>query len=227
MNFGLNKRPMEYTETIRGIDARLKAMTSPDVEVPSLVPYYFTPQSALTAMKRIAGARKFEDPELLMDLGVLFAADAHVLHSICIALAANGMPGEIEAVLQSRAEQEYPQYRQHALMPLFQMQPDLLAAHVLGLVEGGQTAKALQWCEKPQFREQLMKNPELALKYVAALRNQGRFQAAMDFCIAQKTNPYLQDRKFGQEFVMARAGCRDVLPIPLDEFRRRYPDARI
>src|SRR3989339_78408 len=89
-NFALTKQPIDHTDTIKGIDARLKDLIGTEVEVPSLVPYYFTPQSTMTELGKKVGNRKFSDPDLLMDLGVLFASDGHVLHSICMALATNG-----------------------------------------------------------------------------------------------------------------------------------------
>jgi len=179
----------------------------------------------MTELGKKVGNRKFSDPDLLMDLGVLFASDGHVLHSICMALATNGMPKDIELVLMSRAEVEFPQFRQHALTPLLQSHPDLFVAHIIGLVESGQTEKALQWCQKQHFKELLIQRPELALKYVAALRHQGRLREAMDFCITNKNNPALQDRKFGQEFKMASVGYRGVFPLTIEEFKKRYPNS--
>jgi len=225
MNFSLTKQPIDYTETIGGIDARLKDLIGTEVEVPSLVPYYFTPNSTMKGLREKVGNRKFSDPDLLMDLGTLFASDSHVLHSICMALATNGMPKDIELVLKSRAEVEFPQFRQHALTPLLQNHPDLFVAHIIGLVESEQTEKALQWCQKQHFKGLLTQRPELALKYVAALRHQGRFREAMDFCRENENNAALQDRKFKQEFRMALVQCRGVFPMSLQEFERRYPKA--
>jgi hypothetical protein len=142
-----------------------------------------------------------------------------------MALATNGMPEHIEPVLLVRAEAEFPRFGKHALTPLLQMNPDLFVAHTIGLVESGQTARALTWCEKEHFRGLLTQRAELALKYIAALRHQGRFQEAMEFCSANKSNPALQDRRFGQEFKMASVQCPDIMPMTLDEFQRRYPNA--
>jgi len=226
MNFALNNHPIDYTDRIQQADERLKSLVGPEIDVPSLVPYYFKPNSTISALKKMVGDRKFENSELLMDLGELFASDPHILHSVCIALASNGIPEHIEPVLQARAEIEFPQFRHMALTPLFQTHADLFVAHIIGLVESEQTDKALSWCEKGLFKPLLTQNKELALKYVAALRHQGRFHQVKTFCEDNKDNPALEDRKFGQEVLMAIAECRDVMPMSADEFFSKYPHMR-
>ena len=61
------------------------------------------------------------------------------------------------------------------------------------------------------------------MKYSAALRHQGHFQKAMSFLEDLRDGSDLEDRQFGVEYRMALAGCRDVLPMTLDEFQRKYP----
>lgn len=225
LNFGILGKSSDYNEAISDTDRLLRESVSDDIPVPSLVPHLFTPNSAITELKRKLGDDKFKDPGLMLNMGEMFVEDKHILHSVGMSLVTNDMPEYVEEVLQKRADSdpELAPLRQHALMGLLQMNPDLFVVHAIGLVESGQTAEAIGWCNRGHFKPMLKTNKNLALKYAAALRNQKQFQQAMSFLEECRDIPELKDRRFAVEYKMALAEYDGILPLSLDEFQQRYP----
>lgn len=226
LNFGFLGEASSYTETISDTDRLLRECLSEDTPVPSLVPHLFTPNSTISELKKKLGGDKFKDPGLMLNMGEMFVEDTHILHSVGMSLVTNGMPEHVQEVLQNRADRdkELAPLRQFALMGLLQQHPDLLIVHVIGLVESGQTAEALSWCNREFAKPLLQTNKNLALKYVAALRNQHQFQQAMNFLQEARDVPALEDRRFAVEYKMALAEYDGILPLSLDEFRERFPN---
>lgn len=226
LNFKMTGECVDHVTTIEDTDRLLRESDSGEDGVPSLVPHLFTANSAISEFKKKMGGKKFSDPALMLNMGEMFVGDTHILHSVGMSLVTNGMPEHVQEVLQSRADmdKELAPLRQHNLMGLLQQNPDLLVLHVIGLVESGQTADAIGWCKREFAKPLLQTNVNLALKYVAALRNQKQFQQARSFCEEARDVPALADRRFAVEYKMALAEYDGILPLSLDEFRERFPD---
>lgn len=223
LNFDVLQKPTDYVGTIQETD-RLVRPLMPNEEVPSMVPYLFTPNSALSTLKQKTSTERFADPDIMLNLGEMFTADTHVLHSVCMSLATQGMPEHIEHVLDYRAKMEFGPLGPHALLGLLQQHPDLFVAHVVGLTESGRTEDAIKWCERQTQKGLIETHGDLALKYVTSLRNTGQFERAKAFCLEHRDNPAFDGKKFAMQYKMALAECRDLLPMKLSEFQLKYPD---
>ncbi|MDA0376544.1 MAG: hypothetical protein O3A80_04520 [bacterium] len=226
LNFKMTGECVDHVTTIEDTDRLLRESDSEEDGVPSLVPHLFTANSAISELKKKLGGNKFRDPALMLNMGDMFVGDTHILHSVCMSLVTNEMPEHVQEVLQNRADmdKELAPLRGHAIVGLFQMNPDLFVVHIIGLVESGKTEEAISWCHRGHFKPMLQTNINLALKYVVALRNQKQFVQAMRFCEEARDVPALQDRKFAAEYKMALAGYDGILPLSLDEFKERYPN---
>jgi hypothetical protein len=175
------------------------------VEVPSLTPYLFRPQTAIKQFKNIAGSEKFspKHTETLLTLGEMFAYDDHVLHSLCLSLVQSGQADGVEMLLRDRAAQAFPAFGRTALTPFLQTRPDLFVMLIIALVESNKTKEALGWCDNSFFQKHLTTNEKVAEKYAAALRHQGAFKEAVEFIRTAQDKHGMKGKPLQLQYEMA------------------------
>lgn len=221
MQFEHYRKPVDFTRHIRELDEKLLDLAPDSVEVPSITPHLFKPQTAMSQLTRILGKDKFADPDITANMAELYGADEHVLHSACMGLIAAGAPEVVREALAHHATQKYPQMKQHALFALFQQSRDLFTVFIISLVDNGNTEEALKWCDRQSLKPFVYGSVKLAEKYAAALRNQGRFVRAMEFLQEVRDQHGLSDRALSTQYNMALQQNTNILPGKLNDLRPR------
>jgi hypothetical protein len=213
MQYETNRRAVNYVREIEEIDKDI-AELAPDAEVPALTPFLFKPQTAISQLKKLAGMRKFENPHILMNFGVLYAGDSHILHAVCMSMLQNGMASSVLDVIKSRAIEVFPQIGdERALQPYFQtVGIDMFCAYIIALVESGQMKDAISWCRGALWADKVRKSEKLSEKYAAALRHQGLFDEAISFLKAARDVHNLRSSDLNTQYNMALSKNRNVLP---------------
>lgn len=217
MQFSHYQKPVDLTRQVRELDEKLLELAPESVEVPSITPYLFKPQTAMSQLTKILGKSKFKDPDVTANMVELYTGDEHVLHSACMGLIAAGAPDVVVETLHMHAMKKYPQMKQHALLPLFQESADLFSVFVISLVDSGNTAEGIRWCERGNFKPLLYSSVKLAEKYAAALRNQGHFRRAMEFLQEARDDHGMNDRCLSIQYNMALHSKTEILPGKLED----------
>lgn len=208
MQYGINQRAIDYVSEITAIDEGV-AELAPDAEVPALTPFLFRPETAMSQLKVLAGDKKFENPDILMNMGVLFARDVHILHSVCLSMINGGMGEHVKSILETRAAEEFGDAR--ALVILLQRNPELFKVLVTALLETGKTDEVVYWCRQGAFSKLMSTDASLVERYSAALRNQGRFDDARRLLETARDTHGLRTAGLSVEYSMAMSGDRDVM----------------
>jgi hypothetical protein len=208
MQYETQRKVIPLVPVIRELDEQVPLL-APTAEVPSLTPYLFKPQTAISQLRVLAGSQKFKDPQLLMNLGSLYPDDHHVLHSVCLVLVGNGMGEEVSTVLENRAAQLFGDTR--ALGVFLAQHSDLFPVFITALVETGKTGEAERWCRQSVFSKLLVTDAKVAEKYVTALRHQGKFEEAMRFMEKLRDEHGMRTRELEIQYHMARTRDRSLL----------------
>lgn len=216
MQFAQAQKPLELVSKVRELDEKVLERAGDDVQVPSITPHLFKPQTAMSQLRKMLGKERFKDLDITLNMTELFPNDDHVLHSACMGLIADGSYDVVIDVLKTTAEQRNPEFKQHALLPFFIKAPDLFSAFIIAQVDSGKTAEAVSWCKRQNFREMVRKHEKLAEKFAAALRNQGKFEEAMLF-LQEVRDAGLDSRALATQHVMAQRRDTSILPRKLGE----------
>ncbi len=193
---------------IADLDDRVPAI-APTAPVPSLTPYLFKPQTAISQLRTLAGSQKFRDPEILMNMGSLYPNDHHILRSVCMGLLSNGMHAEVKTVLENRAEELFG--TKLALGVFLKQNLELFSVFFISMVEGGQFADAEKWGNMVGFAQLRCTDKKIAEKYVTALRCQGKFDDAMRFMETLRDEYKMSTPNLHAQYGMARCKDRSIM----------------